>query len=267
VTSLTTQPYFDVHAHLADETFSADLEECLRVASSCGVMAVACCASGDADWADVEALARREWPLTIVPCFGLHPWAVAQAQENWLDKLEAVLRRWPDAPVGEIGLDRWKEPVDRGAQECAFRAQWTLAATLGRVAVIHCVQAWGWLEEVLDDLPPLERFVLHAYGGPAEMVESLARRGAWFSFAGNVLRETHLRAQTALQAVPQDRLLVETDAPDIAPPRRFCRVASRSEPANIPAVLAGMAAVRGEDPGALAKQVYKNSCRVFPVIS
>ncbi len=261
-------PFFDAHAHLADEQFRNELEEVCLAAAAVGVEAVACCGSGLADWADVELLLARELPIEVIPCFGLHPWYAAQAgePEQWMDKLEAVLRRWPNAPVGEIGLDCWKQPVDRVAQERAFRMQWELAAKLDRPVIVHCVRAWGWLMEMLESLPPVERFLLHAYSGSAELVAPLMARGAWFSVAGNVLRESHTRQQDTVRGVPRERLLVETDAPDILPPRRFCRDAERNEPANLPAILGGIAALRGELPDELAAIVYQNSRRFFGLI-
>lgn len=259
-------PCFDAHAHLADARLSGVLDEVLSAAAACGVTHVACCGTSPADWPTVEEIARLSWPVRVIPCFGLHPWFVAEAGENWLGELEAVLRRWPEAPVGEIGLDCWKEPVDRDAQERAFRAQWALAARLGRPAIVHCLRTWGWLEEVLDSLIRLDRFMLHGFGGPAELVASLTARGAWFSFAGSVLASGRTRQQAALRAVPGDRLLVESDAPDMAPPAEFCRVADQSEPANTPAVLAAIAALRGDSPADFAASVYQNSLRFFDAL-
>ncbi len=256
-------PFFDAHVHLADSQFATDVESVCQAAATAGVRALACSGTAPADWADVEALAARDLPLEVIPCFGLHPWSIAEAGPDWLEKLEAVLRRWPDAPVGEIGLDCWKEPVDRAAQQQAFCQQWTLAAKLDRPVIVHCVQAWGWLMEVLETLPPLERFMLHAYSGSTELIAPLAAHGAWFSVAGNVLRESHTRQQETLRHIPRERLLVETDAPDIVPPRRFCRDGKRNEPANVPAILTGIAAFCDESPEELAEQVYQNSLQFF----
>jgi TatD DNase family protein len=161
--------------------------------------------------------------------------------------------------VGEIGLDRHIEPRDESLQEEAFRAQLSLAAELGRPVTIHCVQAWGWIMEILRTQRPLpEKMLFHSYGGSAEIIRPLAEMGGYFSYAGSLLREQAVNRRKALAATPPERLLFETDSPDIMPPHRFCVVpAADGRALNEPANLAGI--VRGA--AALLSTTYDELCR------
>lgn len=252
----------DCHNHLQDEKLAADLPQVLERAKAAGVRYFLCNASCPADWPDVQRLASTH--SDIIPFFGLHPWYVGQRSENWLDELEQLLLAIPSG-IGEIGLDRWLENRDDAAQEEVFRQQLRLAQTLNRPATIHCVQAWGVLCDILKQewIAPLP-FCLHAYGGSAELITPLAEMGAFFSFAGSVLREKNERAKRALAAVPANRLLLETDAPDIMPPRAFQIVDSkeRNEPANLAGIYKGVAQLRGTSQEELAAMIYDNA-KVF----
>jgi TatD DNase family protein len=252
----------DCHNHLQDETFAADLPQAIERARAAGVRYFVCNASCPADWPEVQRLAST--CAEIIPFFGLHPWYVAEKNKNWLAELESLLLTIPSG-VGEIGLDHWIENRDDDAQEEAFRLQLRLAQKLHRPAAIHCVQAWGALCDILKQewVAPLP-FCLHAYGGSVELIEPLAQMGAFFSFAGSALREKNERAKRALVAVPANRLLLETDAPDIPPPKAFQIVDSkdRNEPANLAGIYKGAAQLRSIAQEELAIMIYDNA-KVF----
>ena len=252
----------DCHNHLQDEKFAADLPQLLERARAAGVQYFFCNASCPADWPEVQRLAST-YP-DIIPFFGLHPWYVGERSENWLTELEKLLLATPGGG-GEIGLDHWLEKRDDALHEEVFRLQLRLAQKLRRPVTIHCVQAWGALCDILKQewVAPLP-FCLHAYGGSVELIEPLAAMGAFFSFAGSVLREKNERARRALAAVPANQLLLETDAPDIMPPRAFQIVGSkeRNEPANLAGIYRGVAQFRGVGVEELAAMVYYNA-KVF----
>lgn len=278
-------PLIDAHCHLQDELFADDLEAVMDRAQRAGVRAVFCNGTSEVDWEKVEKLEK----LGTRPCFpdvplsksedqarenrgaslvflGLHPWYVAGRSSGWLERLERMVVQG-GAGVGEIGLDRLARPLDESAQEECFEAQIALAARLGSPVTIHCVRAWERLMEILRgrrSLPPA--MIFHAYGGSAELVAPLAEMGAYFSFAGSVLYDNRKTARAALSAVPAERLLIESDAPDMPPPVEYLAYGLalpggkvRNEPANLRGILRGVAKLRGADEAGLAAQMWRNA--------
>jgi TatD DNase family protein len=237
----------DCHLHLQDECFAPDLPAVIARAQAAGVRIFICNGASQSDWPTVLSLARSN--SAIIPCFGVHPWYAPSCAPYWLAELKHFLTAVPSG-VGETGLDRYIEPRNENVQEDIFRAQLSLAAELGRPVTIHCVQAWGWMMDILRSHRPLpDRMLFHSYGGSADLIKPLAAMGAYFSYAGNLLRDKAVRRREALVATPPDRLLLETDSPDISPPRRFCLAADgkttegkpRNEPANLAGIVDGAA--------------------------
>ena len=224
--------------------------------------------ASEEDWPQVLKLAQEH--KIVLPSFGYHPWYLHERTPDWLKHLENYLDRMPSA-VGEIGLDRWKPDLPYAGQEEAFLAQIRLASDRNLPVSIHCLQAWGRLHDLLRENPrPACGFVLHSFGGPAEMILALTKLGAYFSFPGYFLNERKNRQRDAFKQVPSDRLLIETDAPDqLLPPEKIFRPLAGvdgkplNHPANLPAVYAGLAEIIGEDPVSLAARVEENFKRLF----
>lgn len=262
----------DNHVHLQDSKFGDDIEQIIQRARRFGIAWFACNGTREQDWPKVLDLCKR-YP-SIIPCFGLHPWYASQRQENWIKSLTHFLQI-PGSCLGEIGLDRWIEPRDEAAQEEVFRSQLRLAKDLHRPASLHCLRAWGWLMEVLRQEKPFTAgLLIHAYGGSAELIGPLADLGAYFSFAGNVLEERKVKQREALQQVPLDRLLLESDAPDLTPPPAFRVAASdqqnqseRNEPANLSRILEGIANLLKREAPDLADILWKNSTTFWNLTS
>jgi TatD DNase family protein len=278
----------DAHNHLQDARLAPDRAGLVAAARAAGVVRMVVNGSGEEDWPAVAALARED-PETVLPSFGLHPWHVRGRAAGWEASLHAALDGVTGAAVGEIGLDRWilgapaevwsrlaggqpvPEPAPLAEQEEVFAAQLRLAAARGLPASIHCLEAWGRLHGLLRELPrPACGFLLHSYGGPVEMVGPLAKLGAYFGFPGFFLHGRKARQREAFRAVPADRLLVETDAPDQPLPDALNRHPLRdaegrpvNHPANLAAVYEGLAALRGVPVEELAAQVEANFRRLF----
>lgn len=261
---------YDAHNHLQDERFGGRQTELLAACAAEGVARMVVNGACEEDWPTVLALARTH--PTVVPSFGVHPWYVGGRSPEWKRNLVHSLDCMPSA-VGEIGLDRWKMGLDYAGQEEVFAAQLCLAAERNLPVSIHCLQAWGRLFDLLRATPrPARGFLLHSYGGPLEMVESLAKLGACFSFPGYFLHERKARQREIFKLVPSDRLLIETDAPDQPLPEELSAghpltdaVTGRpiNHPANLAAVYRGAAAIFGEPPEALAARVEGNFLRLF----
>ncbi len=177
-----------------------------------GIGGMVCCGTSPDDWASLQRAATGV--PGVIPAYGLHPWFVPgeEGVEAALDTLAVLLAADPQAAVGEIGLDFARhDGASSARQQALLEAQLRLAQRLGRIAIIHCVRAWRALVDTLSAVGPLPRgFVLHAYGGSAEMVVPLARLGAFFSFkAGG--DTPSLKTDARMQAVPPERLLLESD--------------------------------------------------------
>jgi TatD DNase family protein len=276
--------FCDAHSHLQDDWLAPHLDAIAAECARLGIGAMVVNGTAEADWARVAALAQR-FPF-VRPSYGVHPWDVAGRSPQWADALRARLLAEPRAAVGEIGIDRWilesarpedlppgqLPPSPLAEQIEVFLAQLALAVELDRPASIHCLQAWGKLEELLRSRPlPRRGLLLHAYGGPAEMVPGLAQLGAYFSFNGAFLAERKTRQRAAFRAVPAHRLLVETDAPAMAPPAPWLThplpPSPEGKPVNHPANLAaayeGLAQLRGVPLEQLTAQVQENFSRLF----
>lgn len=261
--------FYDAHNHLQNERFAGGQESLLREAAQAGVVRMVVNGSGVDDWPAVAALAAGS--AMVQASYGVHPWYHHEQPPGWREDLAARLARDPAAAVGEIGLDRWKENLPYEGQEQVFLDQWALARAFNRPASIHCLKAWGRLLDLLREHPgPACGFVLHSYGGPAEMVAELARHGARFSFPGYFAHPRKEKQRATFRLVPADRLLVETDAPDQALPderNRFPRQDSSgrpiNHPANLPAVYEVLAETRGVSIGELVAQVERNFLHVF----
>jgi TatD DNase family protein len=260
---------YDAHNHLQDERLAPHLEEILKCLGQEQIQRFVVNGSSEEDWEDVLKLARRI--PEVIPSFGYHPWYVKERAPNWLPTLRAYLEKMP-AAVGEIGLDRWVKGHDIEDQKVVFVEQLRLAAEKELPVSIHCLQAWGLLLELLKSEPrPKCGFVLHSFGGPREMIDSLAELGAYFSLPGYFAHERKTRQREAFQHVPKDRLLIETDAPDQCLPESrvlhslpdLGRGTPVNHPANMRAVYEFAAELYCEPLVELVARVETNFCRVF----
>ncbi|MEO8353792.1 MAG: TatD family hydrolase [Chthoniobacteraceae bacterium] len=260
---------FDAHNHWHHPKlapYRSDIEpELRRIGLAAAIVNGTC----EADWDDVAALAakdQRAWPA-----FGIHPWNVSERSRDWREKLEELLTTHPPSSVGEIGLDRWIEGHDLKDQTAVFTAHLALAVKYDRPATVHCLQAWGALTEIVRHRAlPRRGFLLHAYGGSAELAHEFVERGAFFSFSPYFLHERKSAQREVFRMLPLDRLLVETDAPSLWPPEeRNPRPLQDADgepinhPANLDIAYAGLAEVRGCEVAELADAVEKNFIRLF----
>ena len=177
------------------------------------------------------------------------------------DVIDALAALPQVVAVGETGLDYFRTGTEgRGAQQASFRRHIAMAKAHGKALVIHDRDAHDDVLQILDQEGAPERVVLHCYSGDAAMAADCADRGYYLSFAGTVTfaNAPHLRA--ALAITPADRVLVETDAPFLAPvPHR----GRPNAPYLVPITLRAMAAVRQTTEDELAAQVMANTAAAF----
>ena len=194
----------------------------------------------------------------------MHPHDASRLDDEW-DDLVALARDGARVvAVGEAGFDLHYEHSPRAAQERAFAAQIALANELDRALVIHTREAWDETFRVLHDVGVPERTVFHCFtGGPVEVRRALDI-GAYVSFSGIVSFNTAVDVREAAALVPSDALLVETDAPFLAPvPHR----GKRNEPALLTAVGAALAAARTEPLADIALTTNRNATCAFALDS
>jgi TatD DNase family protein len=193
-------------------------------------------ATREADWDAVAALAR-EFPGYVFPAYGIHPWHADTAAEGWEERLRERLLADPSATVGEAGVDGWVETPAMDLQWPVFVKQAEIAAELGRVMTVHCLKAWEPLFAAMDLAAAWPgKFLMHSFGGSREVAERLLKKGAWFSFSGHFLHPRKAKVREVFRQLPEDRILLETDAPDMIPPEdmvEFPLGAEINHPANL----------------------------------
>ncbi|SMC63434.1 TatD DNase family protein [Desulfocicer vacuolatum DSM 3385] len=248
----------DAHTHLQDSRLFSTIERVMHRSMAAGVTHMVCCGVQEHDWHDIVILADR-YP-GIVPAFGLHPWFIAPRSPHWLDNLENLLQT-TGAAVGEIGLDRVISPRNEADQISVFLSQLALAKKYKRPVNIHCRKAFGLLADLLKENGGLPHGgVIHSYSGSADMVKVFEKSGAYISFSGSLTRPRNKKVQQAARVVSLERLLIETDTPDILPTGA---PEGLNEPAHVHLVLKTLAQLRDESIDTLAHATFANAMRLF----
>ncbi len=259
-------PVVDNHCHLdvTRDGERVDPSGAIAAAAAVGVtrsVPIGCDHPG-ARWA-VEAAGEHP---ALVAGVALHPNEAPRLDaEGRLDEALAQIAALAADPVvravGETGLDHFRTGEEgREAQVRSFAAHIEMAKDLGKTLVIHDRDAHQQILDVLDEHGAPERWVMHCFSGDADFAEACIERGAHLSFAGTVTFKNAAPLRDALRVTPQDRVLVETDAPYLTPtPYRGQLNASYL----VPITLRAMAAVRGEDLEELCRAVEANTDAAF----
>lgn len=211
----------------------------------------------------VEAIGRAErWP-GVYATVGVHPHEADEAiadEASW-GRLSELAAHERVVAIGECGLDYFYDHSDRPAQRRAFAEQLEIAHQLQLPVVIHTRDAWDETFEIIDRVGVPQRSVLHCFtGGPDEMAECLAR-GLMISFSGIVTFKNAAPIRQAAASCPDDRLLVETDSPFLAPvPHR----GRQNQPGFVPLVGAEVASLRSVSVGTVEALAAANACRTYP---
>ena len=233
----------DAHLHLQDSRLALEMERIVAQMRELGISRWMVNGTSPDDWSEVAAIAAANPEATAG--YGLHPWQVNEHGMAGVDKLESFLVEDPNAFVGEIGLDRWIRDHDIELQKECFLRQIEIANRQERSTAIHCLQSWGNLRDCLNETPPVKPFLLHSFGGPREMIGDFLEQGAYFSISGYFFRPDKAGKLAVFDDIPMDRILLETDAPDMLPPEEMVRVAlgdGLNHPVNLVNVYAAYAA-------------------------
>jgi len=248
---------FDSHAHYDDTAFDPDRDTLLAALPAGGVCGVINAAS-DADSARRSLLLAERYPY-MYAAVGIHPEAANTYTAESIPLLEQLAAHPRAVAVGEIGLDyHWEDNPPREAQRTCFEAQLQLAARLSLPVIVHDRDAHEDTLTLLKTYRP--QGVLHCFSGSVEMMQEVVRLGMYIGLGGAATFKNAKKPLAVAAAVPLDRLLLETDAPYMAPvPCRGHRCDSRM----MPHTAAVIAAARGIEVDTLLKQTEQNTRQLF----
>lgn len=246
----------DTHCHLADAAFADDTREVVDRAVAAGVGHLVVVGESRAAAARALALAGEESRISATA--GVHPHVAGEwdgASAAWL---AAALQDERVVAAGEMGLDYHYDHSPRDRQREAFEAQLALAASAGKPAVIHAREADDDVAAILRNHPGTVA-ILHSFSSGPTVLEAGLSLGHYVSFSGMITFKSW-RQDDAIRRVPRERLLVETDAPYLAPAPHRGR---RNEPAFVVQVAEQLGRVLGIAAEEVARFTTENAARVF----
>ena len=252
----------DTHCHLDAAEFDADRAQVVERAETARVARIVVPAIERANFGAVASVCR-EYPL-CAPAYGIHPLYVGRAYENDLDGLSESLQRDPAVAVGEIGLDFYVPGQDAARQEFFFAEQLKIARRLDLPVLLHVRKA---IDVVLKHLRRIRVVggIAHAFNGSRQQADEFLRLGFKLGFGGAMTWEkaTHLRELAA--TLPAESIVLETDAPDIAP--AWLQKAARNEPGELGRIAAAIAELRGVDVVELAAVTSASARAALPALA
>ena len=252
---------FDTHAHYDSRQFNADRDEVLSSLPAQGVSLVVnpgC----DIPTSRMAVAIAEQYPH-VYAAVGFHPEELAEAQLADLDEIRRLAAHEKVVAIGEIGLDYYwvKDEEGRKKEQDFFRAQLALAEELDLPVIVHDREAHGDTLAIVKEFPNV-RGVFHCYSGSAEMAKELVDMGWMISFTGVLTYKNARKAVEAAEVIPMDRLMVETDAPYMAP--EPCR-GRRCDSSLVVHTCRRLAEIKGISLEECAKITAENGRRFFGI--
>ena len=232
--------FIDTHIHLQDDK-SNNTTEIIAQAINGGINKMICVSARQSDWEKVAALAKQ-CPDSIIPAFAVHPWYISESSEDWKNRLAELLESTPQALIGECGLDGLKPDLEK--QKQVFAMHLKLAQRYCRPLILHMVKAVPYWDEFASLLP--EKFVVHGFSGKGEFLQKIVKAGGYVGIGRGLLQSA--KASEMLGLIPQNRLLLESDAPFQAPNSFVLQT-----------YLSRIAEFLAQPETVLAKRVYQNA--------
>lgn len=251
---------FDSHAHVDDRRFDDDRAELLADFPRQGLRYIM---NAGCDLESSLAGCRLSSEIGyIYNAVGSHP---DDADHVDLERIEIYRKLAQEHPkvraIGEIGLDYHYEDVPRDIQKQAFRMQMALAKELGLPVIVHEREAHGDGLAIIDEFPEVKG-VFHCFSGSPEMALALVRRGWYIGFTGVLTFKNARKAVETAQAIPLERILIETDCPYMAPEPFRGR---RNDPRLVRFVARKLGQLRGITEEEAAAATCENACRLFGI--
>jgi TatD DNase family protein len=255
----------DIGANLTHDSFDEDRADVMQRARDAGVTRMIVTGSSNQGSLDALELAESE-PGRLYATAGVHPHHAADYDGSSVELITELAAKEAVVAVGECGLDYFRNFSPREAQLAAFRSQLEIAAETGLPVFLHQRDAHDDFVDTLEPmLPKLSRAVAHCFTGEHESLREYLAMGMWIGITGWICDErrgAHLH--DIVSVIPDDRLLIETDAPYLLPrtikPKPKSR---RNEPAYLPEVLRVVAEARGQTEEHVATITTENAVRFF----
>lgn len=248
----------DSHCHLDFDAFDGDRAEVLARSEEAGVRALILIGIHPIAWRATAQLSASNPGIVRVAAY--HPTSVAgEWSPGAAEALRAELRHDDIVAVGEIGLDFYRSGETRAEQTEAFRAQLDIAKDLDLPIVIHQRAAEDETLDILSDYAPC-RGVMHCFGGDVSYAARCVELGMHLGIGGVATFRKSDDVREAIRSVPLERLIVETDAPFLAPQAHRGK---RNEPAYLREVVNTIADVRGSCPDEIAEMTTTNAISLF----
>ena len=251
----------DSHAHLDDPRFDEDRAAVLERAWNAGVRTILTIGNGtgpDDMGCGLPLADEHDWIYTTL---GIHPHDAARAEDRHLVLMEDLASRPRVVGIGETGLDYYYDNSPREVQRDVFRAQLALANRLNLPVIIHTRDADADTIEILEQERP-RRGVVHCFTGGEALADCALEHGLMISFSGIVTFKGSETLRKIASRVPDDRFLVETDCPYLAPvPHR----GKRNAPAFVAETARALAVLRGTDVEKLVSDTGHNFCNMFEI--
>lgn len=255
---------FDTHAHYTDDRFDGTdgepgRDELLSCLPQWGVTGVVDCACTESDWEKVGALSDR-YPF-VWCALGFHGLNATETTQGWQDRLlRAIKATKKCVAIGEIGIDYHYEAETAALQQAVFADQLCMAAETGLPVIVHDREAHADVYAALHGFAGKITGVLHCYSGSAEMIIEHRKLDFYYGFGGSLTFKNNEKGVRAARACPEDRLLIETDCPYLAPvPYRGRRNDSR----YVRLVCERLAEIRDTTPEHIAEITDKNARTLF----
>ncbi|WP_230769935.1 TatD family hydrolase [Sphingomonas sp. Leaf4] len=250
----------DSHCHLNYKGVAEQQGEVLARARAAGVASMLNIATRESEWDAVVGTAERE--ADVWATVGIHPHEADQHPHIDTAKLVERAAHPRIVGIGESGLDYYYDHSDRAAQQSSFRAHLAACRETGLPIVVHTRDAEADTADILRDELGKGAFpgVLHCFTGSAELARTAIDLGLYISISGIVTFKSAQDLQAVARSLPIERLLIETDAPFLAPvPHR----GKPGQPAFVADTCRFLADLRGEDADTLAETTYENFHRLF----
>lgn len=252
--------YIDSHCHLDFPAFDHDRSEVLANCRALGVECLLIPGVAPGQWSVLRECCERDRRLYFA--VGIHPWWQADIASREPQQLAQQLQGYLDHPqclaIGECGLDALRGPP-MAQQEALLDWHLALAEQLAKPVIIHCVKAHNPLQRLLKKYPQV-RGVVHAFSGSAALATSYWRRGFYLGIGGTVTYERARKTREAVACLPDEALLLETDAPDMP---IAGRQGQRNSPEQLPAIALTVAQLRGCSPAHVRQVTLANFQRLF----